>query len=983
VIEDRTAAELDAGLELPADVAQATRDEAEHHGFIGRHPRYAVIEVEILPRIPIAQEGPHLEVRRIGLTHRVQRRQCIIGPTLQSRTIGADLTHQLGNDDSQAVSHGGWSCCPRVLLFWVLVANLVGPAIAGAAPVETGRDVPGGPEVAPGRELRHTPTLAAVRTDKPPEVDGRLDDAAWQAASVETSFTQNFPDEGKPPTERTELRVLYDDDAIYIAIRCFDSHPKEIVGRLTRRDRDIDGDKVMVEISSKNDKASAYHFQVNPAGVQVDGIRFNDTELGTDWDGLWYSATSRDAQGWTAELKIPLVTLRYSGSVSSFGFQVRRYLQRRAEIDEWTSVPRTAKGEVSYYGTLGGITGLHAKRLVELLAYASGKSTFRSGQAAFDGSAAAGNMGADLKLGVTPALTLDATINPDFGTVETDQVVLNLSTVETYLPEKRPFFLEGADIFATKFNLFYTRRVGAHPADPTLGPGAELREPLPDGRIWGAAKLTGLVGDRLSVGVLDAITSREDATVARTSGATPEKLLVEPLSNFGVLRVRRDFGTNSSVGVLGTAVNRSEPAGAAAPQTGDLCPVPYSTTFTSLTAPPPSKGRCSNDAYTAGLDTVLRTSDGEWGASGQVVGSLIENGPTRLIPDGTQIGSGTRGWGVISEAGRYGGENWLFKVGYTSSSPSLQINDAGFQDQANFQEGYASLMWRTTKPAGPFLSTAIELWLAQRRDWSLQDSFGIDPHLDVTLQLSNFWTVFALVSPYYAEWVENRETQDGARTQRNGGSYWAFSMKTDPNKPVVLELTGTLDKRLRGWALRSTGKLSLRPIPALELDLIPSFNWTYGAPRWISTEQNMDGSRTYFFSDLDSKSFDVILRGTYAFTRTLSLQAYLQPFVASGHFSRVTSSTVSGNAPLLTLASFVDTTLPGGTNPDFRDGAINLNVFVRWEYLPLSALWLVYTHEQQQTAYDPMDGPGRIRFDRFAGGPTTDVLLLKLSYLWF
>jgi hypothetical protein len=881
------------------------------------------------------------------------------------------------------VSAGESSRCVRALIFGALAANVLAPAIAGAGPAEPGHDSPDRPEVVRVGEPRHTPTLTAIRTDRPPAIDGRLDDPSWQAATVETNFVQNFPDEGKPPTERTELRVLYDDDALYVALRCFDSHPGEIVGRLTRRDRDIDGDKVMVEISSKNDRVSAYHFQVNPAGVQVDGIRFNDTDLGTEWDGLWYSATSRDAQGWTAELKIPLVTLRYSGGVASFGFQVRRYLQRRAETDEWTPVPRTAKGEVSYYGTLGGITGLNARRLIEVLGYASGKSTFRSRQAAFDGSAAAGNVGADLKLGVTPALTLDATINPDFGTVETDQVVLNLSTVETYLPEKRPFFLEGADLFTTRFNLFYTRRVGAHPADPTLGPAAELREPLPDGRIWGAAKLTGLVGDRLSVGVLDAVTSREDALVSRMPGATPEKLLVEPLSNFGVLRVRQDFGTNSSVGVLATAVNRAEPAGAAAPQAGDLCPVPYSTTFTSLTAPPPSKGRCTNDAYTTGLDTVLRTSDGEWGASGQVVGSLVENGPTRLIPDGTEIGSGTRGWGVISEAGRYGGEHWLFKVGYSNSSPSLQINDAGFQDQANFQEGYASVIWRTTKPAGPFLATSIEGWFLQRRDWSLQDSFGIDPHLDVTLQLSNFWTVYALASPYYAKWVENRETQDGTRTQRNGGSYWMFNMKTDPNKPVVLELAGTLDKRLRGRAWHTTATLSLRPIPALELDLIPTFNWTYGAPRWVTTEENMDGSRTYFFGDLDSKSFDVILRGTYAFTRTLSLQAYLQPFVASGHYSRATSSRTSGSKPLLTLDSFVDTTLPGGINPDFRDGAINLNLFVRWEYLPLSALWLVYTHNQQQSTYDAMEGPGRLRFDRFSGGPTTDVLLLKLSYLWF
>jgi len=878
----------------------------------------------------------------------------------------------------------GRSCAPWFFVFATVLASTT----ARADQPESPHEVPSAPAAAPpAAEARRAPALIAVRTDKPPDIDGKLDDAPWQNARVETSFTQNFPDEAKSPTENTELRVLYDDDAIYIAIRCFDSHPDQIVGRLTRRDRDIDSDKVTVDISSKNDKASAYHFQVNAAGVQLDGIRFNDTDMGTDWDGRWYSATTRDDQGWTAEMKIPLVTLRYNGDVSSFGFQVRRYLLRRGEIDEWSFVPRTAKGEVSYYGTIDGITGLHAKRLAEALLYVSGRSTFRNNQGSFDGTDPSGNIGADLKLGITPALTLDGTINPDFGTVEADQIVLNLSTIETYLPEKRPFFLEGADLFATRFNLFYSRRVGATPPSSTLSGSAVQTDPQPDGRIWGALKLTGLIGDRTSIGALDAVTSREDVTIARTPGAASEKLLVEPLSNFTVLRLRREFGTNSSIGMLGTAVNRLEPTGAAAPQMGDLCPVPYSTAFVTLKPPVPINGRCTNDAYTGGLDTTLRTADGEWGFGAQVIGSLIENGPDREIPDGTVVRSGSKGVGMMSEAGRYGGENWLFKVGYSNASPELQINDAGFLDQANFHDGYASLTWRTTKPTEHLLNAAVELWMEHRRDWELMDNLSTDPHVDATVQLANLWTLSALFSPYYPRWVENRETQDGARTQRIGGTYANFDIKTDPNKPVVLELTGALDKRLRGWAWKGTVMLSLRPVPALELDVIPNGNWTYGAPRFIGVDAPdgmPDGPRTYYFADLDSKEIDVTLRATYAFTRTLSLQAYLQPFFASGHYSRVTAANATGVNPLLTLDSFHDATLPSGvTSTDFRDGEVNVNLFVRWEYMPLSALWLVYTRNQQQAPYDPMEGPGKIRFDRFSGGPTTDVILLKLSYLWF
>jgi hypothetical protein len=253
------------------------------------------------------------------------------------------------------------------------------------------------------------------------------------------------------------------------------------------------------------------------------------------------------------------------------------------------------------------------------------------------------------------------------------------------------------------------------------------------------------------------------------------------------------------------------------------------------------------------------------------------------------------------------------------------------------------------------------------------------------VQFTNLWTARVLLSPYYPKWVENRETADGARTERVAGIYGLFNVKTDPNRSVVLELSGSADTKARGRSFKGQAVLSLRPFPALELDLIPNASWVYGSPRFVFSEMNPDTSTTYFFSDLEAKSFDVTLRGTYAFTRTLTLQAYLQPFVASGHYSKVTSSTATGVKPFLSVDSFVDDTLPAAAgNPDFRDGAINLNLFVRWEYLPLSALWLVYTRNQGQTGYDPvMEGEPSLRFDRFSKGPTTDVILLKLSYLWF
>ena len=853
---------------------------------------------------------------------------------------------------------------------------------AGDKP-ERGKPDPGKPgdtlrPPSPTDQASRGHALTAVRTTQVPTIDGKLDDPAWQKAWLETSFTQHFPDENKPPAQRTEVRVLYNDEAIYLGIRCFDTHPEKIVAQLTRRDRDNSADRVTVDISSKNDKASAYHFQVNAAGVQLDGLRFNDTDYSNDWDGRWYSATSIDAQGWTVELMIPLVTLRYTGDLSSFGFQVRRYLGRTGEIDEWAYVPSTAKGEVSHYGTLEGLDNLNAKRLFEILAYDSRRVVRRGGQGAFDGTDQDGNLGADLKLGITPALTLDATINPDFGTIEVDQVVLNLTTLETYYPEKRPFFIEGADLFATPFSLFYSRRIGATPPGPSVG---QLAEPPPSGSILGALKLSGVLTGRLSVAVLDAISPRKDAVIERSPGMT-EALLVDPLSNFGVLRLRQEFGTNSSVGMIATAVNRIEPANAAAPRPDDLCPVPYTTTFTSLEAPVARGGRCTNDAYAAGLDTVLRTDDGEWGLSAQIVGSRIENGPTRIIPDGTAIGSGSSGFASTLEAGRYGGENWLFKLSLRDISPTFQINDLGYLDQGNYHELTPTIIWRTTTPTALFQAASVELSVYHRRDWKLRN-ISTDPRLILGVQLKNLWELSLTAEPYYPTWFENRETQDGARTQRNSGYYYSAQVKTDPKNTVVLEVDGSYLHNLGGLTmLRGSSTLSLRPKPTLELDLIANVRREWHGPRWVETDPNADGSRTYYFADLDARTVDLTLRGTYTFSRKLSLQAYLQPFVASGHYTDPTSSTASGSDPDLTLASFVPASTPSGTLPDFRTGAINLNLFVRYEYQPLSALWLVYSRNQEQTAYDPTEGKGRLRIDRFGGGPSTDVLLIKLSYLW-
>ncbi|CAN5687384.1 hypothetical protein BH11MYX1_BH11MYX1_01380 [soil metagenome] len=836
---------------------------------------------------------------------------------------------------------------------------------------------------------RAPPSLNAVRTEKLVEIDGKLDDVAWQKAWTETNFTQHYPDEGKAPTERTELRVLYDDQAIYIGIRCYDTHPETIMSRLTRRDRDVDADKISVDISSKNDHSSSYTFGVNAANIQVDGTRFNDTDSSTDLDSVWYSATTRDDKGWVVEMAIPLAALRYTGDTTSFGFQVRRYLERRQEVDEWSAIPSDAKGEVSYYGTLEGLNGLRAPRLLQLTPYDSRSVTFRSRQDALDGHRYGDNFGADAKVGLTPALTLDLTLTPDFGTVEVDQVVLNLSTFETFFPEKRPFFLESADLFDTPFQLFYSRRIGRTPLDSRVG---DAIEPAPSGQILGAAKVTGVVANRLSIGVLDAISQREDIIVARRDdlGAIIEtpRVLVDPLTNFAVVRLRQDFGQNSNIGLMATAVNRFEPPDAAAPLAGDPCPAPY---FGLNRIQASVKGRCTNDAYTGGIDSVYRTEDGNWGASGQIVGSVLEHGPARPVPDGTLIRPGDLGWGVVASGGKYGGEHWLAVTAANYATPQLDINDQGFGANAlgrgasrNDFQLREDITLRSTKPIFGLQNAEIRLVTKYRAfaDTLKRGPVNNGAYLNVAATFPNFWQLFVSGGPTIPVF-NNRELRDGALLGAPWGFNYSADVASDPRKSIVGELAISGNKTPRGTNTDLILTLGMRPLSFVELDVISDVSWSYGDPRSVATVDNGNGSRTYYLQDLDSRSFDILLRGTLTLSPTLSLQTYAQIFLASGHYGKTTSAIGAGAHPALEFAAFRPATLPGdpGSN-DFIDDSVNINAFLRWQFRPGSAFWLAYTRSQANSAYDPLsDGAGRLRFDKLTG-PATDVILVKLTYLW-
>jgi hypothetical protein len=520
------------------------------------------------------------------------------------------------------------------------------------------------------------PHAHAQHVKEPPVLDGKLDDDAWREAPATSSFTQKSPVEGAAPTERTTVRVVYDDDALYIGVDC-EQRGAPVVERLTRRDREVEADWVSVALDTRRDGKSAFVFEVNAGGALLDAVRFNDTDFSPDWDENWDAHVAVRDHGWSIEYRIPFRILRFQSlPLQSWGFEVRRYVSMKQETEEWALVSRTAGGEVSHYGKLEGLVGLSARTPFELRPFVLGRvrrqdatqlSVPTLGNTVFTNNLPGvtdftPSAGLDLKWHLSQDLTLDGAINPDFAQVEADQLVLNLSTYETYYPEKRPFFLEGTDIFSTPGQLLYTRRIGRVPTIPALRPGEQLLD-VPQPPIWGASKLTGRLADGLTIGTLQAVTGENSVPVREADGSMVTRKIA-PMSAFNVLRARYDITDRAAVGVMATGVTRAEhttewPVVPGSPaQT--LCPTTMQAAQSTLLVAPGA--RCFNDAYVGAADWRWRSASGDWASNGQVGASLLGRGPARYQPDGTIERPGDIGGSAGAYVGKEGGEHWVGDV---------------------------------------------------------------------------------------------------------------------------------------------------------------------------------------------------------------------------------------------------------------------------------------------------------------------------------
>jgi hypothetical protein len=841
-------------------------------------------------------------------------------------------------------------------------------------------------------------TLSAVRAEKPPRIDGVLDDEVWQSAPLDDKFRQEFPDQGAQPSERTVTRVVYDDSAVYVAVHAFDRNPEQIVRRLTRRDRESEADWIAVMFDSRHDRRTAYGFQLNAAGVQLDGAFYDDGNFTTDWDGVWEGAVSQSAQGWSAEFKIPLSVLRFSDAAEqTWGFQVARYISRRKETSVWAFKPSELHGDVSWYGSLTGLKGLHPRRTFELRPFGvarmsaatdSGGSFLGIGSRVDADASLEG--GLDLKLGVTSNLTLDATANPDFGQVEADTVVLNLSRFESFFPEKRPFFLEGADIFKTPIQLFYSRRIGRAPTGAGVGDvvldGDEAYEVVRAAqalRIWTATKLTGQVTDRLSVGVLGALTAAEDVKVLGTT-RDPFTLRLSPPRSFAVARARYSFG-KSYVGVIGTAVNR-------------------------LGERDVYRASANHDSFTQGIDALWLSTDGVWRFTGQAVVSERVGGPARsngdglactsraedptcapiTRSDGTRLAPGDVGWGAYTSV-RGQGEKLFFQGDLKMYSPKLHVNDAGFLPEFNKVHLDLSGGVAHRRPEGIMQSWAWFNFLGYALTF---DGVPVETYLGSGIegQLRSFLNGGMEIFTVLPVW-DVHELFDGGRFERPPSAHANLWFGTDSRKKLKLttNMGGHIQSEEGGGSFFINATVDAKPSSQLEISLGTSVGISE-AVRLYDCVDNMgqvcsveSDRRTYLLADLASGYLSFTLRGAWTFSPKLSLQAYAQLFFSRGEFTDYRTTTTMGPTPFvereqLALSPFTgDSDGDGVQDDDFQDTSLNLNVVLRWELAPGTVLFGVYTRSQA-ASFDLAGRTPRFQLSGLSSGPTEDVMLLKLVY---
>jgi hypothetical protein len=812
------------------------------------------------------------------------------------------------------------------------------------------------------------PRVRASRFSGGVRLDGRLDERAWQEATPVTDFTQLDPDEGKPASEQTEVRVLVDESALWIGARFLDREPKLVKARLARRDDASQSDLFDVWIDSYHDHLTAWHFRVNPTGTYCDGSVGASGEEDPSWDPVWSAAAVEDSSGWSTEIRIPLSQLRFNRSDDGvWGIQFARTIFRKGEVDYLSFTPKKEQGGVSRFGHLEGLGRLPVPRRLELLPYSLLRNErldfprnhpFRSESDYF------GRAGLDLKYGLTSDLTLDATVNPDFGQVEVDPAEVNLTAFETFFAERRTFFVEGADVFnfgqSRALNnygflrLFHSRRIGRTPQRIAAGENFGFVDAPEQTTIAGAAKVTGKTKGGWSIGVIDALTADEEAQFVDTLGVRRETT-VEPLTHYFAGRVKRDFRDgNTVVGGLFTATHRA---------------------FDEDVV----ENLLRRDAFTGGIDLNHSWKQRSWALDAAVSGTSLRGSPSALAiaqrsstryyqrPDHEDyaVYDPTRtkldGNAFDASIAKVAGKHWQGSIAYVSKSPGYELNDLGFQTRADYRALSNIVYYQENQPG-----RVLRNWYAFPF-WNYAWNYGGDQIFNAYAfdwggQFKNFWSFDSRYSINLRA-IDDRLTRGGPQAQSPQNGSWFVNVSSDSRRSwsVSPGYTHAWNEHGGSGDTYSLG-LSFRPSSSLRLRFEPSFSRTHALAQYIAAVRDPDAvdtyGRRYVFSTLDRDVTSLVTRADWTFTPRLSLQLYLQPLVDAGEFSefkefrrpRAWGFDIYGrDRGTITPNGEGGYTIDPGNgaafdlpDPNYNFRSLLGNAVLRWEYRPGSTLFFVW-----------------------------------------
>lgn len=860
--------------------------------------------------------------------------------------------------------------------------------------------------------LAAQPSLRAQWATAPITIDGRLDEPVWRTGAPATAFVQRTPQNGNPASQKSEVRIAYDDYAMYVAIRNFDTAPDSIAQQLGRRDADdLYADWFYVGFDSYGDKRTAFTFGVNPRGVLTDGYVTNDNleDFDITWDAVWNVAARIDSAGWTAEFRIPLSQLRYDvvngrGAVRPWGINFTRTIARHGEDAYWAPTPADAPGFVSRFGTLTGLDSLRPPSRTEIIPYVrtqlesqplSARNRFVPGQKL------AGAMGGDARVKLPQSLTLTATVNPDFGQVEADPAVVNLTAFEVFFPERRPFFLENADGFAfgqTRTlndndppRFFYSRRVGRAPQRRPTGDSLKATRITTQTPILGALKLSGTTPSGWQVGVLNAVTAHEHADVQLTNGRLLREP-VEPRANYHVSRLRRLLrGGNTGIG-------------------GFLADTRRDLSDTVLASRLPSA------ATVAGLDWEHAWHNRTYAVSGVLSGSQVSGSETVLRrlqtanyrsfqrPDADHLEfdptrTSLTGHFLALSIAKLAGQRVLGSVTYEETSPGFESNDLGFQTRSDVRSLSTALRFRN-----PFQNAWSREWgAAVYQTGSLNfagDRVETRTSLLANTTLLNFWELSYRLS-YSPETLTDRLLRGGPLARRPTETLHSLELSTDGRKAVIFngQAQRTTDRSGRDVHSVELG-LDWRPLPQARIRVGPSYQGGITTAQYVQTVTDVLATSTYgrryVFADVRQREARLDTRVDWTFSPWLSLQLFLQPFASAGEFSRFKEFTTPRAFAFAEYGRERGTVVPtangvtidpdggGRAQPflvprqDFTVRALRGNAVLRWEYQPGSSLFFVWS-QQRQVDVDAADFGVANQVGRTFADPGRHVFLIKFS----